>query len=42
MPARYSLERRQCKEAAALTIRPMPFWAKLPFSEGTWPSGHFV
>ena len=34
MPARYALERRQWKEAAALDIRPMPFWSKLPFSEG--------
>jgi tetratricopeptide (TPR) repeat protein len=34
MPARYALERRQWKEAAALAIRPMPFWGKLPFSEG--------
>jgi len=34
MPARYALERRQWKEAAALEIRPMPFWSKLPFSEG--------
>jgi tetratricopeptide (TPR) repeat protein len=34
MPARYALERRQWKEAAALEVRPMPFWAKLPFAEG--------
>jgi hypothetical protein len=34
MPARYALERRQWKDAAALELRPMPFWVKLPFSEG--------
>ena len=34
MPARYALERRQWKEAASLSIRPMPFWGKLPFTEG--------
>jgi tetratricopeptide (TPR) repeat protein len=34
MPARYALERRQWKEAAALVVRPMPFWSKLPFAEG--------
>ena len=34
MPARYTLERRQWKDAAALEFRPMPFWSKLPFSEG--------
>jgi tetratricopeptide (TPR) repeat protein len=34
MPARYALERRQWKEAAALEIRPMSFWGKLPFAEG--------
>jgi len=34
IPARYALERRQWKEAAALQIRPMPFWTKLPFAEG--------
>jgi tetratricopeptide (TPR) repeat protein len=34
MPARYALERRQWKEAAALEIRPMPFWSRLPFAEG--------
>jgi hypothetical protein len=37
MPARYALERRQWKEAAALEIRPMPFWSKLPFAEGHIP-----
>ena len=34
MPARFALERRQWKEAAALQLRPMPFWAKMPFAEG--------
>lgn len=34
MPARFALERRQWKEAAALELRPMPFWSRLPFSEG--------
>ena len=34
MPARYALERRQWKEAAALAMPPMPFWGKLPFAEG--------
>ena len=34
IPARYALERRQWKEAAALEIRPMTFWSKLPFAEG--------
>jgi tetratricopeptide (TPR) repeat protein len=34
IPARYALERRQWKEAAALEIRPMSFWSKLPFAEG--------
>jgi len=34
MPARYALERRQWKEAAALAVPPMPFWGKLPFAEG--------
>ena len=34
MPARYALERRQWKEAAALEIQPMSFWSKLPFAEG--------
>jgi tetratricopeptide (TPR) repeat protein len=34
MPARYALERRQWKEAAALELRPMPFWSRMPFSEG--------
>jgi len=34
IPARYALERRQWKEAAALQRPPMPFWSKLPFSEG--------
>jgi hypothetical protein len=34
IPARHALERRQWKEAAALVVRPMPFWGKLPFAEG--------
>jgi tetratricopeptide (TPR) repeat protein len=34
MPARYALERRQWKEAAALQLKPMPFWSRMPFSEG--------
>ena len=34
MPARYALERRQWKEAAALAVLPMPFWGRLPFAEG--------
>jgi tetratricopeptide (TPR) repeat protein len=34
MPARFALERRQWREAAALEVRPMPFWGKLPFAEG--------
>lgn len=34
LPARYALERRQWKEAAALEVRAMPFWKKLPFAEG--------
>ncbi len=34
LPARYALERRQWKEAANLTVRPMPFWEKMPFAEG--------
>ncbi len=34
IPARYALERRQWAEAAALEIRPMTFWSKLPFAEG--------
>jgi hypothetical protein len=34
MPARYALERRQWKEAAALELRPMPFWSSTPFAEG--------
>ncbi len=34
IPARYALERRQWKEAAALQVPPMPFWGKLPFAEG--------
>ncbi len=34
MPARYALERRQWKEAMALTPPPMPFWDRLPFAEG--------
>jgi tetratricopeptide (TPR) repeat protein len=34
MPARYALERRKWKEAAALTMPLMPFWGKLPFAEG--------
>jgi hypothetical protein len=34
MPARYALERRQWKEAAALDIKPMAFWAKIPHAEG--------
>src|SRR5262249_10325001 len=34
IPARYALERRQWKEAAALQTRPMPFWSRLPFAEG--------
>jgi hypothetical protein len=34
MPARFALERRQWKEAAALQLKPMPFWSKLPYAEG--------
>jgi tetratricopeptide (TPR) repeat protein len=34
IPARVALERRHWKEAAALEIKPMPFWGKLPFAEG--------
>jgi tetratricopeptide (TPR) repeat protein len=34
IPARYALERHQWKEAAALAVRPMPFWKPMPFSEG--------
>jgi tetratricopeptide (TPR) repeat protein len=34
MPARYVLERREWKEAAALAVPPMPFFGKLPFAEG--------
>jgi tetratricopeptide (TPR) repeat protein len=34
MPARFALERRQWKEAAALEVPPMEFWSKLPFAEG--------
>jgi len=34
IPARIALERRQWKEAAALEVRPMAFWAKLPYAEG--------
>lgn len=34
MPARYVLERKQWKEAAALQLRPMPFSGSMPFSEG--------
>ena len=34
MPARFALERRQWKEAMALSMPPMPFWGKLPFAEG--------
>ncbi len=34
MPARFALERRQWREAAALELQPMPFWRKLPFAEG--------
>jgi len=42
MPARYALERRQWKEAAALTVPPMPFWDKLPFAEGHIVYAHAV
>ena len=34
MPARYALERRQWKDAAALQVRPMPFSSEMPFSDG--------
>jgi len=34
IPARYALERRQWKEAAALALPDMPFWNQLPFAEG--------
>ena len=34
IPARYALERRHWKEAAALPLKPMAFWGKLPFAEG--------
>ena len=34
IPARYVLERREWKEAAALEVRPMPFWGRFPFAEG--------
>jgi tetratricopeptide (TPR) repeat protein len=34
VPARYTLERRQWKEAAALTVQPAGFpWAKFPYAE---------
>jgi tetratricopeptide (TPR) repeat protein len=34
IPARFALERRQWKEAAALALKPRPLSEKLPFSEG--------
>jgi tetratricopeptide (TPR) repeat protein len=34
IPARFALERRQWKEAAALEKHPMSFWGQLPFAEG--------
>jgi hypothetical protein len=34
IPARYALERRQWKEAAALVLKPRAFLEKLPFAEG--------
>ena len=34
MPARYALERRQWKEAAALEVPALGFFGKLPFAEG--------
>jgi len=34
MPARYALERRQWKEAAALEVPSLSFFEKLPFAEG--------
>jgi tetratricopeptide (TPR) repeat protein len=34
IPARFALERRQWKEAAALERSPMSFWGRLPFAEG--------
>jgi tetratricopeptide (TPR) repeat protein len=34
IPARYALERREWRVAASLETPPMPFWSKLPFSEG--------
>lgn len=34
MPARFALERRQWKEAAALELKPRPMLDKLPFAEG--------
>lgn len=33
MPARYALERRQWKEAAALALPDRPFWKRFPFAE---------
>jgi tetratricopeptide (TPR) repeat protein len=34
VPARYALERRQWKEAAALTVPTNVVWAKVPYAEG--------
>src|SRR5580765_4490004 len=34
IPARYALERRMWKEAAALTVPDMPFMSQYPFAEG--------
>jgi tetratricopeptide (TPR) repeat protein len=33
IPARFAVERHAWKEAAALTVPEMPFWAKFPFTE---------
>jgi tetratricopeptide (TPR) repeat protein len=35
IPARYALERRQWKDAAALTIEKTPLFARFPFAEGS-------
>jgi tetratricopeptide (TPR) repeat protein len=34
IPARYVLERRAWREASELSVPPMPFWERLPFSKG--------
>jgi len=42
IPARYTLERRQWKEAMRLEVPPMPFWKAMPFSEGHIAYAHAV